>query len=285
MSGMIAAIRAPITAQPTVQTARPAVWTRRFSARASASRGEPVAGPGRSGSRPDPRSRPAPQRDRGADQHGGEHEVEQQHPATRVGPGPEPGRPAQRREPAQPRRRGGVADGPQHEEHGDRAGRDRSAGARAGRQLGGHGADPGADQARGPATRRRTTASPPPAGPRRCRPARPATDTRTEPSAPRSTALSSGADWSTARPAEQLGAPGLLLDAGVAAYQGDREAPSASTRVGHRHLGHRQLAQAVGVEDRAVEGDQRRAGVDRPRPRRPGRRWWRRGCPVAAAEA
>ena len=66
---------------------------------------------------------------------------------------------------------------------------------------------------------------------------------------------------SRARPAdggraEQLGAPGLLLDAGVAAYQHERRAPR-STRVQHRHLGHRQLAEAVDVEDRAVERDHR----------------------------
>ena len=64
------------------------------------------------------------------------------------------------------------------------------------------------------------------------------------------------------RAAEQLGAPGLLLDAGVAADQHEEE-QRHEHGVQHGHLGHRQLAEAVHVEDRAVERDDRRAGVDR----------------------
>ena len=62
---------------------------------------------------------------------------------------------------------------------------------------------------------------------------------------------------------EQLGAAGLLLDAGVPAYERDAERHHEDA-VGHRRLRHRHLAEAVDVEDRAVEGDQGRAGVDRP---------------------
>ena len=79
----------------------------------------------------------------------------------------------------------------------------------------------------------------------------------------RRTALSSGAAGSTARRAEQLGAAGLLLDAGVPAYERDAERHHEDA-VGHGRLRHRHLAEAVDVEDRAVERDQRRAGVDRP---------------------
>ena len=63
------------------------------------------------------------------------------------------------------------------------------------------------------------------------------------------------------RTAEQLGLSGLLLAARVPAYD-DEQHQRDEDGVEDGHLGHRELALAAHVEDRPVERDHRRAGVD-----------------------
>ena len=105
----------PCTAMATVQVTSIGVCTRRLSAMALDSRGDPSAGPGRAASMPDPRSRRArrswasPVRTPASD------DVQEQHPPARVAVRPQLGRPAEGGEPAEPRD-GGVAHGPQHEQ-------------------------------------------------------------------------------------------------------------------------------------------------------------------------
>ena len=64
------------------------------------------------------------------------------------------------------------------------------------------------------------------------------------------------------RPTEELRAPGLLLHPRVPAYD-DHGQDRDEHGVEHGHLGHRQLADAAHVEDRAVERHHCGAGVDR----------------------
>ena len=262
MLGMIAAIRAPITATATVHTARVGVWTRRLRASASASRGEPVAGPARSGSRPEPRSRRRRSRTatstrraatstsrssshpRGldharscVDQPRGESQLSQE--AEVVSPT------------ARSRKRTAIV---------------AAATAPEVRAL----AESWAETAPMPVA---TSPSPSHEAPNHSEPATgspPAmsataasTDTHDRADDPDQDGAEQRGGLVDRQAPEQLGAPGLLLDAGVAAYQGDREGHQEH-RVGDRHLGHRQLAEAVRVEDRPVERDQRGAAVDGP---------------------
>ena len=102
--------------------------------------------------------------------------------------------------------------------------------------------------------------------------------------APTSTAAASGASRPTAVPPSSSAWPSSSSTR-VCRRTTTRHHHRDEDGVEHGHLGHRQLAEAVHVEDRAVERDERRAGVDRLGGLRPARPRSRTAPASAAAEA
>ena len=143
--GAIAPRTVPRAATPTVQPSSAGRCTRQVSATTSASRGEPCAGPGRAGNRPEPRSRRARSSCAATASPAARATYRQQHPPARLVPGAEPGVPAERRQPAQPLGTD-VADRPHQVERADRRARDAEAGPAGRGELAGHRSDPHRDQ-------------------------------------------------------------------------------------------------------------------------------------------
>ena len=232
--------------------------------------GEDVGQPGRAVRRPRPGREqpgaevaPGPERLRGHREGAGQSDVQQQQPPARLGP---------RRDPACSSRTASASSATRRRRPRRRAsGRGRRGPRRRSRSRSGCSPRAGSTgrsarprPARSRPRSHRTRAIRRPAAHRRC-PRRPTrAPTPTERTTPSTRAAASKASRPIAVPASSSACPDSS-SLRVCRRTIDHEHQRQDHGVQHRHLGHRQLAQAVHVEDRSVERHHCRVVVDRSR--------------------